>query len=64
MIVTNKQDFTPVNLDAREIKNITEHCSYSTVQMKDGTVHVVDEKPYHLKSLMLVELTSNIMEAK
>lgn len=59
MIVTNKVNYKPLKLDARQIMNIKEHSDSTLVLMKDGSLHQVDEKAFHVKTLMLVELTAN-----
>lgn len=60
MIVTDKETYTPLTLDARKVLDIKDHVDFSRVLMKDGTDHLVDEREYHIRSLMLVELTHNI----
>lgn len=60
MIVTDKETYQPITLDARKVLDIKEHTEFCRVLMKDGTDHLVDEREYHIRSLMLVELTNNI----
>ena len=60
MIVTDKQTYTPITLDARKVLDIKDYKDFSRVLMKDGTDHLVDEREYHIRSLMLVELTNNV----
>lgn len=59
MIVTDKETYNPLTLDARKVLDIKEHADFSRVIMKDGTDHIVDERGYHIRTLMLVELTNN-----
>jgi hypothetical protein len=60
MIVTDKQTYKPLTLDARKVLDIKDYKDFSRVLMKDGTDHLVDEREYHIRSLMLVELTNNV----
>lgn len=60
MIVTDKQTYNPLVLDARKVLDIKDYVDFSRVLMKDGTDHLVDEREYHIRSLMLVELTNNV----
>ncbi len=60
MIVTDKQTYKPLTLDARKVLDIKDYADFSRVLMKDGTDHIVDEREYHIRSLMLVELTNNV----
>lgn len=62
MFVTDKDTYNPVRLNAREVLDVKPGTVGTTVLMKDGKSHLVDESEQHIKSLMLVDLTSNIME--
>lgn len=60
MIVTDKQTYKPLKLDASKVLDIKDFVDFSRVLMKDGTDHIVDEREYHIRSLMLVELINNV----
>lgn len=64
MILTNKENYKPLDLDAREVHDIKDHDNFTKVLMKDGSLHLVDEKKFHIKTLIMVELISNVQELR